>query len=82
LGVDNRGNLIYAAGNNLDPLALARALIAAGAVEAMELDINPQWPLFISYLPTGPVELAPGMFYGTDHYFTVNTRDFIAAFQR
>jgi hypothetical protein len=46
LGVDARGNLIYVA--STVPVAadqLGRALVAAGAVEAMQLDINPAWPI-------------------------------------
>jgi hypothetical protein len=46
LGVDARGNLIYVA-TMMPQLArpLALALIAAGAVTGMELDINPYWPV-------------------------------------
>jgi hypothetical protein len=60
---------------------MARVLVAAGAVRAMELDINPMWPLFVSY-PTGPMVLNPGMFFPASHYFAVNERDFIAVFAR
>jgi len=46
LGVDAQGNLIYVATMTgvLAP-TLARALITAGAVTAMQLDINPYWPI-------------------------------------
>ncbi|HUY42150.1 MAG TPA: phosphodiester glycosidase family protein [Acidimicrobiales bacterium] len=46
LGVDAQGNLIYVATMTgvLAP-TLARALISAGAVSAMQLDINPYWPI-------------------------------------
>jgi hypothetical protein len=46
LGVDAQGNLIFVAtmqGALVRPLA--EALIAAGAVSAMELDMNPYWPI-------------------------------------
>jgi len=46
LGVDRRGNLIYVAtmGRVLQN-QLGQALISAGAVAAMQLDINPYWPI-------------------------------------
>ena len=46
LGIDAQGNLIYVATMTgvLAP-TLGRALIAAGAVTAMQLDINPYWPI-------------------------------------
>lgn len=46
LGVDAAGNLIYVAtmGHVLAP-TLARAMVAAGIVTGMELDINPYWPI-------------------------------------
>ncbi len=46
LGVDAAGNLIYVAtmGHVLAP-TLARAMVAAGVVTGMELDINPYWPI-------------------------------------
>ena len=46
LGVDAQGNLIYVA--SMQPALahpLAQALVAAGAVRGMELDINPFWPI-------------------------------------
>ena len=49
VAVDGFGNLIYAAGNNLTPLALVTALGAAGGVNAMEFDINGGWVDFYYY---------------------------------
>jgi len=46
LGVDREGNLLYAAAiGHVDPEQLGTALLRAGAVSAMELDINPFWPI-------------------------------------
>jgi hypothetical protein len=46
LGIDIHGNLIYVATMwGVSPTYLARALLAAGAVAGMELDINPFWPI-------------------------------------
>jgi hypothetical protein len=45
LGVDRHGNLLYAAAiGKVDVAQLAIALLRAGAVSAMQLDINPFWP--------------------------------------
>lgn len=46
IGITASGNLIFAAGNSLVPSTLAAALKAAGAVNAMQLDINPNWVRF------------------------------------
>ncbi|MCL5675495.1 MAG: phosphodiester glycosidase family protein [Patescibacteria group bacterium] len=43
LGVTRNGNLIYAAGPSLTPKTLAIALQKAGAINAMQLDINFPW---------------------------------------
>ncbi len=46
LGIDVHGNLVYVATMwGVSPTYIARALLAAGAVEGMELDINPYWPV-------------------------------------
>jgi hypothetical protein len=58
LGVTADGALVYAVGPALDPLELAQLLVRAGAVRAMELDINPGWPVFASYAPATPSGLA------------------------
>ena len=46
IGLTKEGNLLFAVGNNLTPETLARALKAAGAVNAIQLDINPIWVRF------------------------------------
>ncbi|NNN02325.1 MAG: hypothetical protein HKL86_10890 [Acidimicrobiaceae bacterium] len=46
LGVDAQGNLIYVATmQGVLARTLAQALVAAGAIKAMELDMNPYWPI-------------------------------------
>jgi len=45
VGVDRAGDVLYAVGSPLLPIDLARALVDAGAVRAIELDINPFWPI-------------------------------------
>ena len=82
LGVDRYGNLLYAAGPALYPADLARVLIAAGAVEAMEMDINCMWPLFTSFSPGTATNLAGWMYYPPSRYTAGSQRDFLAAFRR
>ncbi|HSS09324.1 MAG TPA: hypothetical protein VLL25_05540, partial [Acidimicrobiales bacterium] len=53
LGVDAAGSLLYAAGPGLDAFSLAQVLIQAGAVRAMELDINPAFVGFAYYAAQG-----------------------------
>ena len=43
VGQDRQGDLLCAGTMRALPSDLARALLAAGAVRAMELDINPYW---------------------------------------
>src|SRR5450756_191483 len=54
LGVTAAGALVYVVGPALNPLQLAQLLVRAGAVRAIELDINPGWPVFASYNPAIP----------------------------
>lgn len=53
IGLTKEGNLIYAVGNNLGPESLAQALKMAGAVNAIQLDINPFWVRFNIFEPNG-----------------------------
>ncbi len=85
LGIDVRGNLIYAAANDQTVASLAAILIRAGAVRAMELDINAYWPSFITY--TGPgaagaANLLPDMQRSPQRYLTPDDRDFFAVYLR
>lgn len=86
IGVDARGNLLYVA--TMDPVlapSLARALVAVGAVTAMQLDINPFWPILgASFHPVHarggsyPVQI-PGSQHSPTIYETSWTRDFFVA---
>ena len=49
VGIDRRGNLIYAAADDQTVITLAKILQHAGAVRAMEFDINPDWHTLITY---------------------------------
>jgi hypothetical protein len=85
VGVDRTGNLIYAAADNQTVGSLAQILIRAGAIRAMELDINSYWDTFITYASPGaaqPTSLLPGMTRGPYRYLTPDDRDFLAVFLR
>lgn len=58
LGVDKAGNLVYVAGTDMNLDTLAAALVDAGAVRGMELDIHNGLTFFASWLPT-PVGQRP-----------------------
>lgn len=83
LGVDKHGNLLYAAANYQTVESLAKILQRAGAVRAMELDINEDWTSFISYRHPGAVEpsnLLPEMFRPATRYLEPDERDFFAVY--
>ncbi|MFN8215083.1 MAG: phosphodiester glycosidase family protein [Solirubrobacterales bacterium] len=85
LGVDRHGNLIYAAANYQTVGSLAEILKRAGAVRAMELDINEDWTSFITYRHPGAVEpsnLLPEMFRSPERYLTPDERDFFAVYAK
>lgn len=85
VGIDRRGNLIYAAANNQTVITLARILERAGAVEAMQFDINPEWPSLISYDHRGglvPTKVVPNVMQPAARYLVPDDRDFIAVYRR
>ncbi len=53
IGITKDGNLLYAVGPSLNVDTLATALQAAGAVNAIQLDINPYWVRFVTFQPQG-----------------------------
>lgn len=85
IGVDDHGNLIYAAADNQTVGSLAQILIRAGAVRAMELDINDYWTTFITYREPRagqPSSLLPTMVRGPERYLSPDDRDFFAVYLR
>jgi hypothetical protein len=88
VGITTNGALLYAAGNNLSISMLAGVLSRAGAVRAMEMDINSTWVEFASYGPVPPsptvtdTKLLPDMSGSTGKYLGENSRDFVAVFRR
>ena len=85
VGVDRNGNLIYAAANDQTVASLAAIMIRAGAVRAMEMDINTYWTSFITYRHPGPREpanLLADMDRAPTRYLTPDDRDFFAVYVR
>jgi hypothetical protein len=85
VGIDDHGNLIYAAANYQTVGSLAAILIHAGAVRAMELDINTYWTSFITYRYHGardPANLLSSMDRSPNRYLTRDDRDFFAVYLR
>jgi len=85
LGTDGQGNLIYVAAPEQTAPSLARILIHAGAVRAMELDINPEWPIFVTYAGRGA--RSPTMFVANpnqipERFLSPSKKDFFAVYQR
>jgi hypothetical protein len=85
VGVDRHHNIVYAAANQQTVGSLAEILIRAGAVRAMELDINSYWTNFISYRRAGargPANLLLSMTRPANRYLTPDDRDFFAVYVR
>jgi hypothetical protein len=88
VGVDANGGLIYVAGPGLSVQSLAILLQRAGAVRAMELDINSAWVSAYTYaggtladpVPVHGVKLLPDMTRSDDRYLVAGERDFFALF--
>ena len=85
VGIDRHGNLVYAAADYQTVSSLADILIRAGAVRAMELDINAEWPSFITYSARGghaAEKLVPNGQQSSTRYLAPDDRDFFAVFRR
>lgn len=89
IGLTNHGTLLYAAGDSLSAATLGKALQAAGAVMAMQTDINPKWVRAFTYqrATTGLLQIAkldPGMQGTGDEYFQSQgySRDFFYVTRR
>ena len=84
-GIDRHGNLIYAAADYQTVETLARILKRAGAVRAMQLDINPEWPTLITYMHASglrPVRVVPNYQQPPTRYLVPDDRDFFAVYMR
>ena len=85
VGIDRRGNLIYAAADGQTVITIAKILQHAGAVRAMEFDINPEWHTLITYTHEHglvPTELGSNPMQGATRYLVPDDRDFFAVYRR
>ena len=83
VGVDRHGNLLYVAGPDQGLSSLATTMIHAGAVRAMEMDINTYWTSLITYRYPGahdPANLLSSMDRSPLRYLTPDDRDFFAVY--
>ena len=82
IGLTKNGDLLVAAGNSLSADSLARALWAAGACYAMQLDINTPYVLTSLFLPQQDGSLKPAKFMDSmadnpGRFFTTQKNDFM-----
>jgi hypothetical protein len=85
VGIDRRGNLIYAAANDQTVTTLALILQRAGAVRAMQFDINPEWPTLITYTHHNglqPIKVVPNLQQPATRYLVADDRDFFTVYRR
>ena len=90
VGVTADGALVFAGGDGLSISSLAEVMAHAGAVRAMELDINSAWVTFFSYAPPpdapaavdNGAKLLPDMSSWPGRYFVPSSRDFVGIFAR
>jgi hypothetical protein len=85
VGMTAKGDIVYVSGGQLSVYTLAKLLQAAGAVYAMELDINPDWVSFMYYNGdmTNPT---PNKLWDftqpANRYFEPSDRDFVSVYLR
>lgn len=87
IGITATGDFVFVAGNALSIQSLANLLERAGAVRAMELDINAEWISYMWYTPgtsaTSPVPHKLLDFARpADRYFKPTSRDFFAVYAK
>ena len=87
IGITSDGRVIFVYGPALNVRELAVLLRHAGAVTAMQLDINPDWMSFMYYLRDEsanpkPVNLLPDQVQPPDRYYSPASRDFTAVFAK
>jgi hypothetical protein len=83
VGIDARGNLMYAAADGQTVVTLAKILQHAGAVRAMEFDINPEWHTLMTYTHDPglvPTMVGPNPNQSDNRYLVSDDRDFFAVY--
>lgn len=85
IGETASGDFVYVCGNALSAESLANLLLDAGAIRAMQLDINPQWISFMWYKKSGAnkIPIKAALFdRPADRYFSPSSRDFFAVYAK
>jgi len=87
LGVRKDGTLVFVVGASMSVHTLANIVHDAGAVRAMELDINKAWTSFMTYSHPGPGMAVPHMLTADEQpnpsrYLQPSSRDFVAVLPR
>jgi Phosphodiester glycosidase len=89
VGVTRDGALLFGCGDGLSAISLADIMVRAGAVRAMEMDINHVWVTFESFRPDaknpdGAVakNILDGMWVHPQRFLKVDERDFVAMLLR
>ena len=87
IGITKTGRIVFAYGPALNVRELAQLLKRAGAVTAMQLDINPDWMSFMYYLNDmtthpRPVNMLPDQVQPPNRYYSPASRDFTAVYAR
>jgi hypothetical protein len=78
IGVRADGSVVFVIGPSLSIVTLTDLLQRAGAVNAMELDINKDWTSYLTYRGGSPTKLTPDEVPSPERYLTSSTRDFVA----
>jgi hypothetical protein len=87
IGVTPTGDIVYVAGDALSAHSLAALLQRAGAVRAMQLDINKSWISYMWYTPSaGSTHLTAHKILNfqrpANRYFSTTSRDFFAVYYK
>jgi hypothetical protein len=88
LGITAAGDLVSAGGEHLTVAQLADAMLGAGVVRAVELDINPEWVAGYLYEhhsgngPLAPVPVVPGQQGIPGQFLAPWSRDFFTILAR
>ncbi len=83
IGLDAKGNLMYAAAPYETSQSMAALMVQLHAVTAMQLDINPEWPILVTY--GGPNALNPSLDVAnvnqiSRRFLYSSTKDFFAVY--
>jgi uncharacterized protein YigE (DUF2233 family) len=88
IGVRADGSVIFVVGPAMNIETLAGVLHDAGAVNAMQLDINPDWTNYITYSHPSPGTATPSVLppanskVNPNRYLQPSSRDFVAVLPR